>query len=95
MSNNVQDYLNASECQPIVQQMHVNEVLRQNPTSNDYKIMRINDICPCFVNYLSYYPKHVESILYSDREEDERSQWSDLTIKERSIVSAVIFSSKQ
>ena len=63
-SNNVQDYLDASECQPIVQQMHVNEVLKQNATSTDYKIMRINDICPRFVNYLSYYPKKVESVLY-------------------------------
>ena len=60
--------------------MHVNEVLRQNARSTDYKIMRINDVCPCFVNHLSYYPKYVESILYSDKEEDERSQWSDLSM---------------
>ena len=34
-SNNVQDYLDASECQPIVQRMHVNEVLQQNASSTD------------------------------------------------------------
>ena len=79
-SNNVQDYLTASECQPIVQWMHVNEVLKQNSKSTDYKIIRINQVCPCFVNYLSYYPKHVKSILYSDKKEDGRSPWSDLTM---------------
>ena len=60
--------------------MHVNEVLKQNPKSTDYKIMRINQVCQCVVNYISYYPKDVESVLYSEREENERSQWSDLTI---------------
>ena len=81
-SNYVQVYLSASECQPIVQQMHVCEVLKQNPNNTDNKIMRINQVCNRFVNYVSYHPKNVESILYSGNDEDECSQWSDLSLSQ-------------
>ena len=79
-SNSVQDYLKESEWQPIIKRMHVNELLKQNPDSTEYKIMCINKVCHRFVNYITYPLETEESVLYPVNEDDERSQWSDLSL---------------
>ena len=78
--NDVQDYLDSSEWQPIVNRMHVHDVLKQNPQTTDYAVMRQNDVCPRFVNYISCCSAQAENLLYPENDKDERSQWSDLSM---------------
>ena len=79
-SNNLEIYLNDDKFKGATNRMHLQDFVDREQPTEMYKVMRLDNICGRFVNYLSYYPTSFENALYDETNDDEVSQWSNVSL---------------
>ena len=78
--NEIETYLNDVKFQGASDRLHLKEWCDGTRPKGNYNIMRINEICPRFVNHISYFPSSFERSLYAEDDDDSVSQWSNLSL---------------
>lgn len=82
-SSEIEEYINDSQYQGSSNRMHLATLNSPEQKSFNYKVMRLNELCPRFINYLSYRCEEFENILFAENEKDKRSQWSNILLMEK------------